>query len=123
MIEQAVRQVDSLVQSFGALGSDIAGSLPFTGGESGTDDWFAMRNPEYIRRTLPGMKTFANTYHRAEVTGLENIPAEGPVLLVGNHSGGTLISDTFVFSSCFYDHFGPMREFHQLAHDMVLKVP
>ena len=123
MIEQAIQQVDSLVQSFGAFGSDVAGSLPFTGGESGADDWFEMRNPEYIRRTLPGMKTFTDVYHRAEVRGLENIPAEGPVLLVGNHSGGTLIADTFVFSQAFYEHFGPNREFHQLAHDMVFKIP
>jgi 1-acyl-sn-glycerol-3-phosphate acyltransferase len=42
---------------------------------------------------------------------------------VGNHSGGTLIADTFVFAQAFYDHFGPDREFHQLAHDLVFKMP
>jgi 1-acyl-sn-glycerol-3-phosphate acyltransferase len=62
-------------------------------------------------------------YFRAEVRGLDNIPAEGPVLLVGNHSGGTLIADTFVFAQAFYDHFGPERRFHQLAHDLVLTLP
>ena len=45
------------------------------------------------------------------------------MLLVGNHSGGTWIADTFVFSQCFYDHFGSGRRFHQLAHDLVFKVP
>jgi 1-acyl-sn-glycerol-3-phosphate acyltransferase len=45
------------------------------------------------------------------------------VLLVGNHSGGTLIADTFVFAQHFYDFFGPEREFHQLAHDLVFQVP
>jgi 1-acyl-sn-glycerol-3-phosphate acyltransferase len=45
------------------------------------------------------------------------------VLLVGNHSGGTLIADTFVFARAFYDHFGADRVFHQLAHDLVFKVP
>jgi 1-acyl-sn-glycerol-3-phosphate acyltransferase len=45
------------------------------------------------------------------------------VLLVGNHSGGTMIADTFVFAQAFYDHFGPDRRFHQLAHDLVFKVP
>jgi len=42
---------------------------------------------------------------------------------VGNHSGGTLIADTFVFSQHFYDHFGADRRFHQLAHDLVFQVP
>ena len=45
------------------------------------------------------------------------------MLLVGNHSGGTLIADTFVFAQAFYDHFGPERRFHQLAHDLVFQVP
>jgi 1-acyl-sn-glycerol-3-phosphate acyltransferase len=43
--------------------------------------------------------------------------------MVGNHSGGTLIVDTFVFAQAFYEHFGPGRLFHQLAHDLVFKVP
>lgn len=42
---------------------------------------------------------------------------------MGNHSGGTLISDTFVFAQAFYYHFGPLRRFHQLAHDLVFQVP
>jgi 1-acyl-sn-glycerol-3-phosphate acyltransferase len=62
-------------------------------------------------------------YFRADVRGLEHIPAEGPVLLVGNHSGGLVIADTFVFSQYFYDHFGADRRFYQLAHDLVFKTP
>jgi 1-acyl-sn-glycerol-3-phosphate acyltransferase len=119
MITGLLQQADSLVQSLGAVGGDfkalVDGSEPL--------DWFERRDPEYIRRTLPGMKAFTDVYHRPEVLGIENIPADGPVLLVGNHSGGTLISDTFVFSNAFYDHFGPVRDFHQLAHDMVFRVP
>lgn len=53
---------------------------------------------------------------------MSNVPA-GPVLLVGNHSGGWLIADTFVFAQSFYDHFGPERIFHQLTHDLVFKIP
>jgi len=44
------------------------------------------------------------------------------VLIVGNHSGGTLIADTFVFGQHFYDRLGPERRFHRLAHDLVFKV-
>ena len=86
-------------------------------------DPLELRDPEYIRRTLPALRAMADVYFRAEVRGLENIPASGPVLLVGNHSGGTLIADTFVFGQAFYDHFGADRVFHQLAHDLVFKVP
>lgn len=86
-------------------------------------DPFAARSPDYIRATLPTLRTMSNVYFRADVSGLDRIPAEGPVLLVGNHSGGTMIADTFVFAHAFYDHFGPDRRFHQLAHDLVFRVP
>src|SRR3954469_11617775 len=109
---------------------DGIASLP----EMALDDWAGLRHgipgndlndwdPDYIRRVLPLMCGFVNTYFRGEVRGLENIPEDGPVLLVGNHSGGTLIADTFVFACAFYEHFGPDRRFHQLAHDLVFKMP
>jgi 1-acyl-sn-glycerol-3-phosphate acyltransferase len=88
-----------------------------------TPDPLSLRDPAYISRTLPALRALSDVYFRGEVRGLENIPAEGPVLLVGNHSGGTLIADTFVFAQAFYDHFGPERTFHQLAHDLVFVVP
>jgi 1-acyl-sn-glycerol-3-phosphate acyltransferase len=84
---------------------------------------FELRDPEYIARTLPALRVMAGVWFRADVRGLENIPPRGPVLLVGNHSGGILIADTFIFAQAFYDHFGPGREFFQLAHDLVFKVP
>jgi 1-acyl-sn-glycerol-3-phosphate acyltransferase len=87
------------------------------------DDWLDAWDPAYIRTTLPALRAMSKLYFRAEVRDLSNIPAEGPVLLVGNHSGGTLIADTFVFAQGFYDHFGPLRRFHQLAHDLVFKIP
>jgi 1-acyl-sn-glycerol-3-phosphate acyltransferase len=82
------------------------------------DEW----DPEHIRRTLPLNKALVRAYFRSEVTGMENIP-DGPALLVGNHSGGTLIADTFAFAFEFYDHFGPDRRFHQLAHDVAARMP
>jgi 1-acyl-sn-glycerol-3-phosphate acyltransferase len=114
-----LRQADSLAASASAVAADWRSLL--RGSEE--LDWLDRRDPEHIRRTLPAMKAYGELYHRAEVRGLENIPEDGPVLLVGNHSGGTLIADTFVFSAAFYEHFGPARTFHQLAHDMVFRVP
>jgi 1-acyl-sn-glycerol-3-phosphate acyltransferase len=79
-------------------------------------------DPDYIRRVLPLWHAALGTYFRGEVRGLDNIP-DGPALLVGNHSGGTLIADTFVLATAFYDHFGPDRRFHQLAHDIAARMP
>src|SRR3954468_93966 len=114
-----LRQADSLAQSAGVIAADWKSTLL----REEQLDWFERRDPEYIRRTLPTFNAYSSLYHRGEVRGLENIPDEGPVLLVGNHSGGTLIADTFVFSAAFYEHFGPSRTFHQLAHDLVFRVP
>jgi 1-acyl-sn-glycerol-3-phosphate acyltransferase len=80
-------------------------------------------DPDYIRRVLPLWRAVFGTYFRGEVRGLDNIPADGPSLLVGNHSGGTMIADTFVFAAEFYQHFGPDRRFHQLAHDVAARLP
>jgi 1-acyl-sn-glycerol-3-phosphate acyltransferase len=81
------------------------------------------RDPDYIRDTLPRLWMLASLYFRAEVRGLERIPEEGPVLLVGNHSGGNLTPDTSVFTLAFSTYFGVERRFHQLAHNLVLSMP
>jgi 1-acyl-sn-glycerol-3-phosphate acyltransferase len=81
------------------------------------------RDPDYIREQLPGLWMLASFYFRAEVRGLHNIPAEGPVLLVGNHSGGNVTPDTTVFTLAFNTYFGVERRFYQLAHNLVLAMP
>ena len=102
-----------------AFGEDLAAAVT----EHGERDPFALRDPVYIERTLPAVRLATQRYFRSDVRGFEHIPEEGPVLLVGNHSGGTLIADTFVFGQHFYDRFGAERRFHQLAHDLVFKLP
>jgi 1-acyl-sn-glycerol-3-phosphate acyltransferase len=81
------------------------------------------RDPDFIREDLPGLWMLASLYFRADVRGLELIPEEGPVLLVGNHSGGNLTPDTHVFTLAFSTYFGVERRFHQLAHNLVLSMP
>jgi 1-acyl-sn-glycerol-3-phosphate acyltransferase len=81
------------------------------------------RDPDFIREDLPGLWMLASLYFRAQVRGLELIPEEGPVLLVGNHSGGNLTPDTHVFTLAFSTYFGVERRFHQLAHNLVLSMP
>jgi 1-acyl-sn-glycerol-3-phosphate acyltransferase len=81
------------------------------------------RDPDYIRERLPGVWLLASVYFRGEVRGLGNIPEDGPVLLVGNHSGGNMTPDTGVFTLAFNAYFGVERPFYQLAHNLVLSMP
>src|SRR4051794_18775716 len=81
------------------------------------------RDPDYIRENLPGIWLLASLWFRGEVRGLGNIPEEGPVLLVGNHSGGNLTPDTGVFTLAYNAYFGVERPFYQLAHNFVLSMP
>jgi 1-acyl-sn-glycerol-3-phosphate acyltransferase len=81
------------------------------------------RDPDYLREMLPLLWLLSTFYFRAEVRDLGNVPADRPVLLVGNHSGGNVIVDTFVFSLAFSTYFGVERPFHQLAHNLAIAWP
>jgi len=81
------------------------------------------RDPGFIRRTLPVWAGVLPRYFRADVRGLDRVPADGPVLLVGNHSGGNVPPDTFLLTLAFISRFGVERPFYQLAHDVVMASP
>ncbi|MEA2346619.1 MAG: hypothetical protein QOG62_406 [Thermoleophilaceae bacterium] len=81
------------------------------------------RDPDYIRESLPGLWMLASFWYRADVRGLHNIPREGPVLLVGNHSGGNMSPEVTIFTLAFNTYFGVERLFYQLAHNLVLTIP
>jgi 1-acyl-sn-glycerol-3-phosphate acyltransferase len=81
------------------------------------------RDPDYIRDSLPRLWLLASLWFRAEIRGLGNIPASGPVLLVGNHSGGTLTPDTSVFTLAFCTYFGVERRAYQLVHATAPSMP
>jgi 1-acyl-sn-glycerol-3-phosphate acyltransferase len=80
------------------------------------------RDPEFIRYQLPGMWLFSTLYFRAEVTGFDRVP-EGPVLFVGNHSGGNMTPDSMVFMLAFNTYFGVERPVYALAHSLVTSWP
>jgi 1-acyl-sn-glycerol-3-phosphate acyltransferase len=118
LLEGLPGPAEAYLRMLAAAAEDLAGTLA----RRGSPDPFTLRDPHYIERTLPAMRLASKLYFRADVRGLDHIPADGPVLIVGNHSGGTMIVDTYVFAQAFYDHFGPQRRFHQLAHDLVFKL-
>jgi 1-acyl-sn-glycerol-3-phosphate acyltransferase len=81
------------------------------------------RDPDYIRENLPLAWLLATLWFRGEVRNMGNVPEQGPVLLVGNHSGGNLTPDTVIFTLAFSTYFGVERRFFQLAHNLVLASP
>ena len=97
------------------VGSQVARRIP----TADLDD----RDPDYIRERLPGLWLLSSLYFRGEVRGLGNVPEEGPVLLVGNHSGGNLTVDSGVFTLAFSAYFGVERELYTLAHNLVVSAP
>ncbi|MEZ4473784.1 MAG: lysophospholipid acyltransferase family protein [bacterium] len=57
---------------------------------------------------------FYRRYFRCLSFGIEQIPAEGPVMLVGNHSGGLPVDGGMVIASLFYD-LEPPRHTHGMV--------
>jgi 1-acyl-sn-glycerol-3-phosphate acyltransferase len=78
------------------------------------------RDPDYAREVLPALWLLASAWYRGDVRGLHHVPREGPVLLVGNHTGGSLAPEVFVFTLAFSSFFGVERPFYQLAHRLVV---
>jgi 1-acyl-sn-glycerol-3-phosphate acyltransferase len=105
--------------ALGGLMGAVVGQVKARVPEADLDD----RDPDYIRDNLPGLWLLASFYFRARVRGLERVPRAGPVLLVGNHSGGNVTPDTIVFTLAFSAYFGAERCFYQLAHNLVLAMP
>jgi len=51
---------------------------------------------EFRRRSEPLFRFLWESYWRCDVTGMDNVPASGPCILVGNHSGGLPLDATMV---------------------------
>ena len=126
-VEEALRppgiSLGGAVRAAGSLAADFLGAVAAQAQSAVPRADLDERDPDYIRESLPGMWMLASLYFRADVRGLHNIPEEGPVLMVGNHSGGNLTPDTSVFTLAFTTYFGVERRFYQLAHNLVLSMP
>ncbi|MFI6446270.1 lysophospholipid acyltransferase family protein [Kitasatospora sp. NPDC050543] len=68
------------------------------------------------------LRPIAEKYFRVEVRGIENIPAEGGVLIVANHSG-TVPLDALMTQVAIHDHHPLHRHLRMLAADLVFVLP
>jgi 1-acyl-sn-glycerol-3-phosphate acyltransferase len=104
-----------IARTLGGIAKQVQRQIP----RADLDD----RDPDYIRENLPAMWLLATLYFRAEVRGLGNVPEEGGVLLVANHSGGNVSPETGIITLAFSAYFGVERRYHQLAHNLVVSTP
>jgi 1-acyl-sn-glycerol-3-phosphate acyltransferase len=122
---------------FASSGGRLATAVAQAGGQAGSDAATRIgrevrdrltadlddRDPDHLREQLPLLWLISSLWFRGEVRNLGNIPEDGPVLMVGNHSGGNMTPDTFIFTLAFSTYFGVERHFHQLAHNLVMASP
>lgn len=80
------------------------------------------RDPRLPEEFLPYLKAFG-LYSSTEIRGWENLPAEGPFLLVANHSGGAESNDTAAFCARWIEERGPEAPLYSLAYDLVFSFP
>lgn len=89
---------------------------------NGTED-AAKWDPTFTEQIKNWVGPLVKRYFRAEVHGLDAVPAAGGALLVSNHSGGMLTPDVLVFAPAFYDQFGFDRPVFTLAHSALFVGP
>lgn len=77
------------------------------------------RDPAFIDLALDLARVAGKYYFRWNASGMENVPAEGGVMIAGNHNGGVVPTDTLLTLLALWEHFGPDRAVHPLGHDLL----
>lgn len=77
-------------------------------------------DPELVRALMPLAYPIYSVYWRVETFGIENIPTEGPALLVANHSGTLPIDGAMLKLAVLKEHG---RNPWLLAADLAFRIP
>lgn len=80
------------------------------------------RDPDFIRRQLPLIARYAS-YFTPEVRGLDLLPADGPALVVGNHSCLFYMPEVWVGGQAIMSRRGIDEPTYLLTYDLLLAVP
>ncbi len=80
------------------------------------------RDPVFLRSARPLLQAYAS-YFRSEVRGFDRVPEQGPMLVVGNHSGGQLPPDVPVLLTAGWRERGEDEPVYVLFHSFVLGMP
>jgi len=80
------------------------------------------RDPDFVRRMVAPV-TRGMRYFSPEVRGIENLPATGPVLVVGNHSCLFYMPDTWMVALAITARRGADAPAYALVYDLLLGIP
>ena len=119
------RQPDQDVAPASGWQRGVAGGLAFLRrrltGEYTVDDFG--HDPDFAEHVwLPTWRLLFEKWFRVETLGVENIPDEGGVLLVANHSG-TIAVDALMVGVAVHDHHPAKRPVRMLGADLIFDTP
>ena len=76
------------------------------------------RDPAFIERSVPWVRALTS-YFSPEVRGVENLPAEGPVLIVGDPNAVFYMPDMWVTALAIVGRRGFEQPTYAMAYDLV----
>ncbi len=80
------------------------------------------RDPEFVRRAQPILETYVRWF-RPEIRGFDRLPEQGPMLVVGNHSGGATPPDLPILMTAWWRERGIEEPVYGLFHTAFLAMP
>lgn len=80
------------------------------------------RDPEAVEQAAK-LAEVIGAYFGAELRGWKNVPKSGPMLIVGNHSGGMASFDPAPFLLHWVRERGPEAPLYFLAYDLLFALP
>ena len=80
------------------------------------------RDPDFVQRLVDPVGRFVD-YFSPEVRGIENLPTDGPVLIVGNHSCLFYMPDTWMVALAITGRRGVETPAYALVYDLLLGMP
>jgi len=86
------------------------------------DEIGSARDPEFLRQARPFLELYAS-YFRPEVRGFDRLPEHGPMLVLGNHSGGQLPPDIPILLTAWWRERGEDDPIYALMHSFFLAIP
>jgi 1-acyl-sn-glycerol-3-phosphate acyltransferase len=89
---------------------------------AGCADTSWQRDADFIRRQLPAIARYTS-YFTPEIRGLDRLPADGPALLVGNHSCLFYMPEMWTCAQAVLSRRGVDAPAYVLAYDLLFALP